>query len=208
MEASGKSLLSLSLFFLLAISGCINKEEATSAVHFPYDLLRDGDVVFRRGTGIVSRAVVMANKQGHYSHIGIVVKEKGKWMIVHAVPGEPDFEGDPDRVKMDDVSRFFSSEYAKSGALMRVSADSTLCHQAARHAVKLYEANVLFDHEYNLNDSSRMYCTELIDYVYKQQHVDLSEGRISSVRIPGLSGDYLLPSDIQQSSLLCMIYNF
>lgn len=208
MRTSDRLLLFLSLFFLFTVSSCNRKEETNLAAHFPYDLLRDGDVVFRRGVGVLSRAVVMADKQGHYSHIGIVVKKDDKWKVVHAVPGEPDFEGDPDRVKMDDLTQFFANERAKTGALMRVSADSILCRQAAYHAFNLYKANILFDHDYNLNDSSRMYCTELIDFVYKQQGIDLSEGRISSIHVPGLSGDYLLPSDIQQSSLLCTIYVF
>ena len=44
-----------------------------------------------------SQAVLLAEKDGAYSHTGIVVDSAGVLMIVHAVPGEPDFEGDEDR---------------------------------------------------------------------------------------------------------------
>ena len=70
--------------------------------------LRAGDVVFRRGEGITSRVVLATDANGNYSHVGIVVDSAGSKMIVHAVPGEPDFDGDADRVKMDTPGRFFS----------------------------------------------------------------------------------------------------
>ncbi|NDV81367.1 YiiX/YebB-like N1pC/P60 family cysteine hydrolase [Bacteroides sp. 51] len=200
--------VSLLILFLLPLSGCKKEKDTSISTGFLYDSLRDGDLVFRRGTGIVSQAVLAVDKDGGYSHIGIVVKEGNTWKVVHAVPGEPDFKGDPDRIKMEDIAFFFSKERAKTGALMRPSVDSALCYQAAHHAVRLYQSHILFDHQYNLNDTSQMYCTELIDYVYKQQGIDLSEGRISRVNIPGMSGDYLLPSDILQSQNLCMIYYF
>lgn len=203
-----KFLLYFLAFLLVAITSCKKEEASNQSTAFLFDSLRDGDLVFRRGIGIVSQAVITADKGGSYSHIGIVVKEDSTWKVVHAVPGEPDYKGDPDRIKMDDIATFFHKERAKTGALMRLSADSILCYRAARHAVRLYRSNILFDHQYDLSDTLRMYCTELIDYVYKQQGIDLSEGRISRINVPGLTGNYLLPTDIQQSSLLCTIYNF
>jgi len=193
---------------LLILSGCKKEEQSGMAVDFPYESLQEGDLVFRRGIGMVSRVVLAADKAGSYSHIGIVVKENSKWKVVHAVPGEPDYEGDPDRIKMDDIQLFFHKDRAKAGALMRLSMDSDLSHSAARHAIQLYRSRILFDHKYNLNDSSEMYCTELVDYIYKKQGIDLSEDRISRINIPGLNGDYLLPGHIQQSSLLQLIYYF
>jgi len=190
------------------MSGCKKEERTSLPTDFPFESLRDGDLVFRRGTGIVSQAVIAADKGGSYSHIGILIRKDSTWNVIHAVPGEPDFKGDPDRIKMEKLATFFNKERAKTGAVMRLTIDSTRCRQAACHAVRLYHAGILFDHQYNLNDTSQMYCTELIDYVYRQQGIDLPEGRISRVNIPGMSGDYLLPSDIQQSKLLCMLYYF
>lgn len=200
--------LSLLILLLLVTVSCGKGKESGQATAFQFDSLRDGDLVFRRGTGLASRMVLTADKGGRYSHIGIVVREAGTWKVIHAVPGEPDYKGDPDRIKMDDIHTFFHKERATTGALMRLSADSVLCRRAAHHAVHLYRSHILFDHQYNLADTSRMYCTELIDYVYRRQGIDLSEGRISRINAPGLSGDYLLPTDIQQSHLLCMIYHF
>lgn len=198
-------LLLLSLFIA---SGCKRESGSTSLVDFPFDLLKEGDLVFRCGTGITSRVVLTADKGGYYSHVGVVVKYENCWKVVHAVPGESDSAGDPDKVKLDDIVVFFDQSRATKGALMRLSVDSATCRRAALHAVDLFRSNTLFDHHYNLNDTTRMYCTELIDHVYTHQGIDLREGRISRINIPGLSGDYILPSDIQQSTLLHMIYFF
>lgn len=201
----------LSIFVLLLLfiaSGCKRERTHSTLSDFPLDLLQEGDIVFRCGTGFTSRAVLAADTRGSYSHIGIVVKHENHWKVVHAVPGEPDFEGDHDRVKMEDIAVFFDRKRAVKGALMRLLSDSTRCIRAAGHAVGLFLSDIKFDHSYNLNDTTRMYCTKLIDHVYMRQGIDLREGRISRINIPGLSGDYILPSDIQQSALLYMVYNF
>jgi hypothetical protein len=48
--------------------------------------LREGDVVFRRGGGMVSHVVVAADREGNYSHVGIVVDSAGVPMVVSDLP--------------------------------------------------------------------------------------------------------------------------
>lgn len=174
----------------------------------PEELFREGDIVFRRGTGFTSRIVLAADDEGRYSHTGILKKENEAWYVIHAVPGEPDFEGDADRVKMEPVELFFDAGKATRGAVMHVQVDSAIACRAARNALGLFRKRVLFDHDYDLNDTTEMYCTELIDYVYRKEGIDLSEGRVTSVNIPGMSGEYIMPNDIAQSRHLCLIYYF
>ena len=94
--------------------------------------LKAGDLVFRRGNGITSRAVLMADQRGGYSHVGIVVDSCGKMMVVHAVPDEPDYEGDIDRVKMETPEKFFLSVNAKIGEVKRLKGDTATAARAAR----------------------------------------------------------------------------
>ena len=82
-------------------------------------VLADGDIVFRRGTGMMSHTVVAADG-GRYSHVGIVVDSAGVKMIVHAVPDEPDFPGDIDRVKMESPRKFFSTINANVGEVCAI----------------------------------------------------------------------------------------
>lgn len=169
--------------------------------------LRTGDVVFRRGDGMTSRVVLAADPQGNYSHVGIVVDSAGSPMIVHAVPGEPDFEGDVDRVKMDKPEIFFSTERASKGEVCR-PADSTTAHKAAETALRLYYKNVLFDDAFDDNDTTKMYCTELIAYAFRLAGINLTEGRRHTVDLPIISTECILPSDIHSSKYLRTIIMF
>ncbi len=185
--------------------GCVNQKEMKP---FPEELLKEGDLVFRRGSGLASRAILGVDKNGMYSHIGIVVCDSGRWQVVHAVPGEPDYEGDRDRVKKEDVQRFFGRDKTVMGALMRLDNDSLIAVKAASKAMEVYRRDILFDHTYNLEDSTAMYCTELVLFAYKYAGVDLAEGRMTEVTIPGFSGVYLFPSGIAQNEHLRLIYDF
>lgn len=200
----------LSAFFLIAtLQTACTVEEKEKGNHLPQEeLLEEGDLVFRRGSGMGSRMVLIADSEGAYSHIGIIVCEGKCWKVIHAVPGEPDFEGDPDRVKMESLAQFFATEKAIRGAIMRVKGDSIQKQRAAGKARQIFRRGTLFDHEYDYTDTTQMYCTELIDFVYSQTGINLTEGRISRIHIPGISGNYVLPSDIQQSQYLELIYSF
>lgn len=203
-----KVLLTSMLLFSMLPSAC-NKVKKTDPIPaFPENLWQEGDIVFRRGGGVVSRIVLIADDEGVYSHIGIVVKENGKWQVVHAVPGEPDFNNDPDRVKMESIECFFHPDKASRGAVMRVNGDSIQRNHVAQRAKQLFRAHTLFDHSYDHTDSTQMYCTELVEFVYLHEGIDLTEGRISRINVPGVSGNYILPSDIQQSKYLSLIYHF
>ncbi len=203
------SLLKITLLLTLILTGCRqNSDRDIPPGQLPQELFRNGDIVFRRGTGITSRVVLAADREGAYSHTGILKKKNGRWFVIHAVPGEPDFENDPDRVKMETIEVFFERKKAVSGAIMRIPDDSVAAYRATINAECLYKNNILFDHDYDLADTTKMYCTELIDFVYRKEAIDLTEGRISHVNIPGFRGDYLLPNDIAQSKRLCLIYYF
>ena len=102
------------LLACLLLAGCTSGEPFRNILPEDFEL-RTGDVVFRRGGGFTSKVVLAADVNGEYSHIGIVVDSAGTKMIVHAVPDEPDYEGDEDRVKMEAPERFFSTQYTLIG---------------------------------------------------------------------------------------------
>jgi hypothetical protein len=74
--------------------------------------------------------------------------------------------------------------------------------------VELFRKNIPFDHGYDLNDTAKMYCTELIHHVFTQEGIDLTGGRRSRVGVPGLAGDYILPGDLRHGVCLEPIYEF
>ena len=180
-----------------------------SRFDFPEESLLEGDIVFRRGSSFISHIVSTTDRNGVYSHIGIVVKHDGKCKIVHAVPDEYDFEGDVDRIKMDDVETFFKEGRAVEGAVMRVDIDSLKRIAISERAIGLYKKNIPFDHDYDLSDTTKMYCSELVLFLYKRiAGIDLAEGRRSIVKMPVFAGTYIYPSDIEKYSKAMIIYRY
>lgn len=183
-------------FALLLMMGC-----QSSPPHsiFPKSVvLQAGDLVFRRGNGLTSRFVLESDPQGHYSHVGIAVNEDGVWMVVHAVPDEPDFPGDVDRIKMEPIDQYFSSLNASQGCVLRY-VDSCMASHAAVEAKRLYGKHLLFDHEYDRSDTTKMYCCELIEYAFAQSGDSLVNGVGHDLALPVFHyRNLLFPSDLYQ----------
>lgn len=170
--------------------------------------IEEGDVVLRRGTGMTSRAVMLADGGSDYSHCGIVVIVDGKAMVVHAVPDEPDFEGDVDRVKMEPIRCFYSSIRASKGCVLRCK-NRGVARRSARKATEYYRRGLLFDHNYDIADSTELYCSELVELAYRAGGRDISDGKRHNIRLPGMKlQNVILPSDFLKSKELYTVSRF
>ncbi|MDD6517605.1 MAG: YiiX/YebB-like N1pC/P60 family cysteine hydrolase [Prevotella sp.] len=190
----------------MILVSCGEREEERSILPDDFALCA-GDVVFRRGEGITSRAVLATDANGNYSHVGIVVDYAERRMIVHAVPGEPDFEGDVDRVKMDTPEKFFSYKNASKGEVCRLR-DSSIAQRAANVALRIFRKGTPFDDKFDDKDTSKMYCTELVVYAYRHAGIDLTEGRRHEIDLPIIKTACIFPSDIYASRHLKSIIKF
>ena len=194
------------VFICLLLMSCSGKEGEWTILPDGLELA-EGDIVFRRGTGLMSHTVVAADG-GKYSHMGIVVDSAGVKMGVHAVPDEPDFPGDVDRVKMELPSKFFSTFNAVMGEVMRHK-DKKVAEVAAREALKLYRRGILFDHDYDDSDSTKLYCSELVEMAYLGAGVSLAEERRHDFIVPGFHFEHvIMPTDIYESSMIRTISRF
>lgn len=185
--------------------GCQDEGITVSA-----DILREGDIVFRRGQGVRSRAVVEMDRYGMYSHVGIVVSSDSGLMIIHAVPDEA-VKGQPDYIKMDRPDEFFSEKRSCRGCILRISDPDSIevAEISARYALKKYTERIKFDHDYNLGDTTAMYCTELVWLAYLHSGIDITAGHRSEIsNLPIFSGTYILPSDIFGSGILKEVIHF
>ena len=167
--------------------------------------LEEGDLLFRRGTGFVGHVVTMADTEGRYSHVGIVIYKDSIPHVVHAVPHEHDFQGDFDRVKCEDARSFIGRYTECVASIYRPQVSDSLKSIAANHALRLSEKQIPFDHDYNLDDTTALYCTELIEYVYGLVGISISEGRRTDINLPGMTGQYIMPSDLTKCSKLTEI---
>lgn len=198
--------ISLALTALGVITGC---QEERKHPAIPLDSLRSGDIVFRRGMSIESEMVVLTNPgDALYSHIGLVVKKGDGWYIVHAVPNEPDYEGDYDRVKMEPVKSFFRGNKAVRGAVVRVDCSDSIANNVERHALDLCQRGTAFDEKYDLDDTTKLYCTELIDFLYRCEGIDLIEGRYTLLHLPVFPDTLIFPENILDSPLLTPVFSY
>ena len=193
--------ISLLPFFLV---GCT---DSNKGIIIPQESeFYEGDIVFRRGKGLNSEAILYADG-GNYSHVGIVVNYLGKKMIVHAVPQEREYEDDMDRIKMDSIQDFFSKEKALVGAICRPY-DKSICKRSARLAIELYNKKILFDHDYDSSDTSKLYCTELLMFIYNKCGRKLVDRDGHDINFPLIKHKVFLPSDIYNSKQLKLIKQF
>lgn len=197
----------MAVVVMMAMTACSVRVDEGGTVRddVPLDSLRDGDLALRQGTGLDSEAVLRLDSAGgQYSHIGIVVSDNGKWKVVHAVPGES--RDGIDRVKIEPIDTFFLSTRAAHGAVMRLRGCSAVAaREAAQSAARL--VGVPFDYNYNWQDTTRLYCTQLIAVAYSSAGIDLLSG------VPRLSGRntkniIVFPGDIASNDSLTTIFRF
>lgn len=182
-----------------------SEQKRAEIMDFPTAEFQEGDLAFRRGRSFESRAVLEADSGGLYSHVGILARRDGQWRVVHAVPGERE-EGDSiDRVKVESLEAFFASDRAATGEIVRLvdAGDGSL---AARKA--LSKEGIPFDHDYDLSDTSRLYCTELIAHAYNTTGGHLNADSLTEVNFPLFGGTYLLPSAIYQHNRHITIFKY
>ena len=163
-------------------------------------------MVVRCGYGLESKAIKRVS-HSEYSHIGILYYdgEAKSWNVIHAVPQETA----PEYLKCEAIDKFFSLQRASHGAWLRVDCDDSIAHRAARYALQKVERKTEFDHDYLLEDTTRMYCTELVWRAYLQQGIDISDGKRHDVtRFVSKEGECIFPYDIIDSHYILFINQF
>lgn len=183
-----------------------NVPARTQVPTIPIELLQEGDIVFRRGYGFASEMVVYNDADGKYSHVGVVVNSEKGLMIAHSVPGGDAEENDI--MRLERIEQFYSAESSSCGEIVRMELDSLQRRRLGEMAVAKANEKIPFDHNYDLEDTTALYCTELVQLLYRNIGIDLAEGRITRLNAPGFSSDYLMPSDIYQNRNLKTIFKY
>lgn len=201
----GKIILSLLILATTIISCTTRTQENDTERNITYPLFEDGDIAFRRGAGAVSHAVIIASRRGYHSHVGIVVKIDSTFCVIHEVPYEGEDRSD-DKIRCQPINEYYNPQLADVGTVYRIPLDSTQRKHIRSYLLAQYRNQTPFDHDYNLEDTTHQYCSELVWNAYKQANIDLTQGRRTKVEIPTLSGTYIMPSDIEENPTLTTIY--
>lgn len=170
-----------------------------SALRIAADQIKPGDLIFRRGGSFASRAVLTADKDSYYSHVGMIYQSERGTFVIHAVPGES-FNED-ELVKAEPLEAFLHESKAHAVTIRRLS-NAELALEASRQAYSYVQNSVYFDADFDLDSSEKMYCTELVWRAYEAVDIDLVGSVFSQLSIPFLAGDFILPSTILNSPLL------
>jgi len=204
MFARPHTYIAVLLLLLCCCSGRHERVEVTGAEEF-----RNGDMVLRGGCGAESR-LVMQRSSSSYSHIGILQYDSlvGEWMVIHAVPGENE-PGEPEYIKRETLSDFFAPVRAQQGAWMRIDCSDEAAGRAAQYCRNKYEARVLFDNDYLLQDTTELYCCELVWLAYLREGIDIADSMRYEVPVVICKeGECIFPCNIENGKNTLFVKQF
>ena len=175
---------------------------------FSCDLvLKDGDLVFRKGRSIASRVVLITDRASSYSHVGVIYMLNKIPYVIHTVPDES--ENGFDYVKMEKLSVFFSSDKASRGSVFRLREQyENSAKLAALTAKSYFDNKIIFDDAFDLKSENKLYCTELVWKAFQKVGIDLIQGRFDKLILPFVKSFVVLPSSLLNSFYLEEIYYF
>ena len=166
---------------VLLVAGCSSSAD-TTPLDVPVHLLCNGDLALRCGTSLESHVVVGVNGENE--------------------------RGEPEYVKLDPIQVYYGRDRAKLGCIMRVTDDSTACRQATDYARWAVSAKKVFDNNYDWEDSTQLYCTEMVQRAYQHAGIDLAEDRHTQVVASLMPGTYVFPCDIAANASLRQVAAF
>lgn len=148
--------------------------------------IRDGDLVFRRGTGMVSRMVQANDQASPYSHVGIAVLRPGGVYVIHAAPGDPG-------VRLESLSVYLEEssvvEVRRVGGLSD-SQEATVVAVAAEYLGRPFNGAL------DLGSDAEIYCTQLVWLAYLAIDIDLVP-EPAVLRIPFFNEPVIVPSQLR-----------
>lgn len=141
----------------------------SKTVEIPKELnLKNGDLILRCGKSTESYAVILADSNTEFSHIGIISIENNIPYVIHAVPHKKYF------IKKDKLKTFLSPKNASRYAVYRTKNTDEVLKKVAFEAESFYTNKYTFDNDYNLKTNSKLYCSELILKAFQNSGINLN----------------------------------
>ena len=161
-------MLGLSVLFFYEQKSTKKQQKNTYALTLEEKaLLQQGDIIFRRGFGVISDAIVKYIPCDYpISHCGIIVKDSlGKIMVIHTVSNTL---AAVDGMQQDNLDKFVKESHENSIIVTRYRYENdSLADKIASQAKEYLAQKIPFDHRFDCNDSTEFFCTELIYRVLK-----------------------------------------
>lgn len=139
--------------------------------------IRPGDIILRRGFGWMSTMIVDAlNEDPPVSHCGIILKQGGRLQVVHSISKAlSEYDG----VQCDALDKFVRQSKPNSLIVVRLRELNPRVGMAIHKTTLDYlERRIPFDHAFDLQDTARFYCNELVrNILLKSAGVDIYPGK-------------------------------
>ena len=121
--------------------------------------IKNGDVILKMGHGPVSKIAAKSLKENiPISHCGVVCKNDSSFHIIHSLSN---MYGKKDGVQEISVQDFHN-DTRKDGMFILRYKNQNKVNKISQVAIKFKDENILFDYEFNLQDPSKMYCSEFV----------------------------------------------
>jgi len=128
-------------------------------------LLQEGDVVLRRGKGIISRLFQrMSMTDRSFSHAGILLFRNERWMVLHIIGREG---ADAPDLLLEPMERYCAADISDSNAVFRLTSSKELRDKVVQECIRINTEAPEFDDRFDLSTDSSLYCTELVYKVYR-----------------------------------------
>lgn len=163
-------------------------------------LLQEGDIIFRRGTDSISKAILTGDSRANYSHVGLIIMRGKEAFVVHAIPAET--QGEQDAVKIEPLSVFVSASRAAAIAVLRLR-NGMQANYNVSEVVDYATSRVgrPFDYHFDDSEDSSLYCTELVWRAYLAAGVQIiNPSELQS--LPLISRRIIPPSAIWNATSL------
>ena len=152
------------VLYIYVLCGCSIQDKRTNSSVEPYRLsaeekalLQEGDLIMRRGNGMLSSLIVRRlNDTIPVSHCGILVANGDDWAVIHALSLDV---SDTDGVQSCSVDEFMDD--CQTGTLCIVRCVMPRAHCIAPQARYYQATHKPFDRSFNLQDSTAFFCSEL-----------------------------------------------
>ena len=129
------------------------------------DSILPGDIILRRGDGPLSFHLSNTTKEA-FTHCGIIVKENNQLKVIHSLGGQVS-QQEVDGVQLTSLKHFI--DYASDSLLYicrPIFVDSANS-KVVKEAYSYLEKKVPFDHRFSMVSADKLYCSELLYYIFK-----------------------------------------
>jgi hypothetical protein len=131
-------------------------------------LLFTGDIIMRRGEGLVSdRIASMLQEPFDVTHCGLVLEEKGKWYVVHTLQ---DKQRGVDGIFAQGLDQFVAESRRGSVIVVRYKTAQDNTPLLVDRLHYYMKQDIPFDLGFDAAEPSKFYCNELLQHVFQETY--------------------------------------